>query len=436
MNSKALMGGFALVAAAYIGVAFGSSFYAEKRYHETLQEVNDSLAQTSPDIRITDITYSRGLFDSTGRFVVEWNFRNSFMRQNLLGELPADFKGSTVRFIVDNQIRTGPWLGSKGFGLARIHSVANYDPQTVPEVLIQAFNGQNMVTSEVSIGYLKAVSFDIYGAPFAIEDEGENVDFRGFRAQLSSNFWNKKGDFTFNMPYLGIVSDFGASQFLIHNLTYTTQDAEHDNFMLWSISGRHESTLGQLKFVVNQIHLIELNQYHMVSDGKITRDVLAFDSQTSFKGIYQGYPFEGHINGQAEGIDVNFYKMIGEGLENVNEEDFKSFIMHAPFTKGTGQLTINGQIMNMHVSAGIRSSSPEELNMPAGMLILSKMYANLNVEIPPSFLTPGLIGHDAYQTVAMMIQERILVRQSNNTYASDISMEGGRITVNGHERRF
>ena len=440
MKIKAFIGCIVFFVVLYLGIAFGSSFFVERRFHEKIQEANQWLAQNTRDMRIVDMGFDRGLFSSTGQFAIEWDIRSSFMRQSLINELPAGIRGNVVRIVVDNQFHTGPWLGGTGVGMVRINSVANFDPQTVPAEFIQGFKGQNVMTSEVSIGYAKEVSFHASSAPFYLAEGGNLVDYRGFQAQLTSSFGFKKGNFTFNLPYFLMTSNANADQLFIVNLSYTTQDSFHKDLITWTFSGRHESILERFGIVENGSSIFELSPFRIVTEQKIANDLYSQHSEITFTGSYQGRPYQGNVAMDANSINYIEWQRImaltanggAKGLEAVIQDDLVNFIKTAPsISINPFQFTYNGQTLDLRSSMGFRSSSAEELKMPIGMLLATKAYYNLSAQIPNQFMTPQFLGSSSYQALMQLVQGGILVRQGGNMHAIDISMEGGRVIING-----
>lgn len=445
MKAKTLLVGAVVLVGVYLGAAFGSSFYIEKRYHEEVVETNIWLQENMPDVRVTELSYHRGLFDSQAQFAVEWDVRRSYLRQNEFYETPFELPQKPIRIIVDNDIRTGPWLGSKGLGLARVDTVANFDPAHVSPQIVQSLQGQNLITAQIKITYWKDFSTDVYGAAFDLDDGDTQFQYNGVAAQFQTRRFGTKADLSVNFPYLLLTQPSTQSQLLIHQLTYQARDSEVGDIVTWW-NGNHNLALE--RFLIDggkPEQQFDINKVLLVSEERRDGDFASYKMEIKFDAKVMGNSMQVNLYSRLDNINVPVmeefskqYEAAGNSpraqqeamriMESRAADIFKAspaFIID-PFT-----ITYNGQTAESHVDIRVASITADDLKRtPFMALLMTRLSVQMDFRAPASMLTREILGPKLYAQLQERIQQGALVNRGG-TVTWDFSYQGGTAMMNG-----
>lgn len=447
MRLKRLLIALGVLVFVYFGAVLGNSFYAEKRYNDRLHELQTYLADNMPELRIVETSYQRGLFNSRSRFVLEWNMRETYLRQDGMLALSGLLPVNPVRLVVENQIRTGPWLGSQGlFGLMFINSTANFDPASVSAQFQQSFNGQPFVVAQSKIGYIKDRAFTVWNAPFNINVDADQIRYNGMKFEYQTTLMGKVRLASLEMPYLLLQNPNGKLQ--VNNLLYHAEGgsifstAMENSVKLYV--GDERFTLDQftMQFLDTDLVMKNINIQSTDSEKKgVYSSLVVFQSE----GQYQGAPFQNNIQVRLEGLN---FRAMNKLQRFDNEKDFEAkrdylekdgaelFQFEPTLTIDPFTITYNGQEAQARLRISVKSLSAEEFKSRLSLddILMNKINLQADFSMPVAWATPEFLGSLQYTLMMNAVKNGYILRngrQFTGTYNIDYGT--GRVEINGRQ---
>ena len=433
MKIKTLTITLGVVLLAYTGAIFGSSLYVEKKYNEKLDKISadlESKIDGDTTWRIIDRHYERGLFDSTARFVLEFDSK----------------EGDKVKINVDHKIRTGPWLGMDGIGLAKVHSILRFDDASVNALQL---GGADFADLQSVITYWGSLDLKANISPLnATTLEGSKLQFAGASLDLKGKSFGKTVDIDFQLPAPGLlITDTTGEKLSIGATTFQVTDALANQEM-FLFSGSQNFNLASFELVHPQDNIdIKLTKAQALSTGLTEKGLYSLNQTMVIEGTYGGKPVrmdyeERWANLHLENI-TKLIKVINDGPESVeNYNDMLQDVLKSgpslsirPFT-----VTYGNEVLDMDISVSFGRISKDEKKIPLQMLFLNKFKFELGATIPASFVESGFFavpgGGELSAEIKKGVRKGMVVYdERSRSYWTNMSFGNGSFTVNGKTQR-
>lgn len=436
MKTKTLAITLGVTVAAYTGAIFGSSFYFEKKYNEQLDRLSlnlqlQGMTDESNAWRIAERNYDRGLFDSTAYFVLEKNFSG----------------GNPVKFVVNHQIRTGPWLGSSGIGLAKVDTAVHLDAKDLLPASAKEMSNKNLAKLKSVFTYWGSLSGQVNMPPFDIQFvKGERWTSVGASLDFGVTSFGKSLDLDFKMPEPGFsFSDSSGIKVSAGATSYKVTDARSDLDMFF-LSGNQTFNLASLQVVIPEESFdLKLNKTQFSLNGETKNGFYSSDETILIEGTLANKPIRleygqkianihlENIEQLSKEVNTNYGSLSDKG-RSIGVDVLKKYpvISIAPLT-----IVYGDEVLDADFKLSFNSISKNDENMPLEMLFISKAKIEFGATIPASFLDLGIFNAEQKQSLKAQIkdaQRKGMMVFDGKNYTTHFSYDGGSMMLNGMQQ--
>ncbi|CAK7027949.1 DUF945 family protein [Saezia sanguinis] len=440
MKTKYLLIGIVALVFIYLAGAWWHGWYFEKRYNEQRIRINAWLLESAPGISIIESSYQRGFFNSSAQFVLEVDMPPIFDDANKSSFGGA---GKPVRIVFEHQVRTGPWLGRQGVGLARVETRAHFDPASVSPELIQSLQGQDLGTGQTKVGYLNSFGTEVYVTPVHMDAGQMQLQFSGMHVRAQTHQSGSLVDMSVRLPYV-LWSDAKRHTHLqVDNLLYESLNGRA-NIFFWTSD--QKLTLDGLRLGSEGMN-IDIAKLHLMvqenSEGDFISPVMNFET----KGVWSGRPFQLSFNskmnrlfspaidGYAATLELlsktSAFSEKGMALFAQLEEHLADIYKRSPSFSINVAFVYDGKTADYSAQIQVDSISDGDLKrMPLPMVLMSKINGQSNFQASASLLTEDMLGEVVYPQVLALIEQGFLVKRGE-LLVSDFSYQQGVTQVNG-----